>query len=95
MGRYARTPVIDFGTQYGTSYAISAIRKNIANGNIRFDEIQLQENQRLDTLAGKYYGDGRLFWILAASSNVGWSLQVPAGTRILVPNLTDCFRFTG
>ena len=89
IGRYARAPLINLGTQYGTSAAISAIRANIANGNIRFDEVQLQEGKRLDILAGEFYGDGRLFWILAASSHIGWSLQVPPGTRIVVPNLSD------
>lgn len=93
--RYSRTPVIDFGKQYGTSQAISAIRKNIKDNNIRYQTIILQGNQRLDTLAGEYYGDGKLWWVLAAASNVGWMLQVPPGTQILVPNLEDVMQYVG
>jgi len=42
---------------------------------------------RLDALAGVLYGEGRYWWVLAAASNVGWSLQVPPGTIITVPDL--------
>ena len=87
--RYQRTPILGLGFQYGTSELILGIRGNIKNGNIRYTTITLQEGQRLDTLAGKYYGDGSLFWIIAAASNIGWSLQVPPGTLIVIPNIED------
>lgn len=95
MNRYARTPVIGLGYRYGTSFAISAIRQNIQAGNIRSQEIVLQESNRLDILAGLYYGDGRLWWLIAAASNIGWGLQVPVGTVIKIPDLRDCSRFVG
>lgn len=95
MNRYARTPVIGLGYRYGTSFAISAIRQNIQAGNIRFQEVVLQESNRLDILAGLYYGDGRLWWVIAAASNIGWGLQVPVGTVIKIPDLRDCSRFVG
>lgn len=91
--RYSRTQPIKGGTMYGTSYIIPVIRTNIANGNIRYQTITLQESQRLDTLAGQYYGDGRLFWILAIASNIGWALQVPGGTQIKIPLLDDVMKF--
>jgi hypothetical protein len=46
-------------------------------------------NDRLDTIAGAVYGDGKYWWILAAASNVGWGLQVPPNTVINVLNLED------
>jgi hypothetical protein len=95
MNRYARTPVIGLGYRYGTSFAISAIRQNIQSGNIRSQEVVLQESNRLDILAGLYYGDGRLWWVIAAASNIGWGLQVPVGTVIKIPDLRDCSRFVG
>ena len=81
--------------RYGTSFAIPAIRENVANGNIRTTEIVATESHRLDIMAGEHYGDGRLFWVIAAASGVGHSLQVPPGTRILIPNLSDLIRFVG
>lgn len=93
--RYQRTPVIGLNFRYGTSYAIPTIRQAIEAGTIRTKEVVLLESERLDILAGKEYGDGTLWWVIAASSNVGWGLQVPAGTRILLPNLNDLSEIVG
>lgn len=89
MRRYSRTPVLGYGFSYGTSYIVPIIRNGIANGSIRYEEIVLDENDRLDIIAGKAYGDSSLGWIIAAASNVGWGLQVPPGTRILLPKIDD------
>lgn len=91
--RYSRTPVYGLGYRYGTSYAISVIRENIKNGNIRYDEYVLQEKERLDILAGQYYSDATLGWVIAAASNIGWALQTPPGTALKIPNLDDVSRF--
>jgi hypothetical protein len=94
--RYARTKVFGLNTRYGTSSAIPAIRKNIANGNIRIiEEFSLKESERLDIIAGQRYGDGRLWWLIAAASNIGWGLQVPPGTLIRIPNLQDLAKYVG
>lgn len=93
--RYERTPVIGLNFRYGTSFAIPVIRKAVESGTIRTKEIILLESERLDILAGKEYGDGSLWWIIAASSNIGWGLQVPAGTRILIPTLKDIAEIVG
>jgi nucleoid-associated protein YgaU len=45
--------------------------------------------ERLDTIAGVAYGDGRYWWVLAAASNIGWGLQVPPGTIIRIPDLSQ------
>lgn len=93
--RYARTPIIGLNFRYGTSFAIPVIRAGIENGSIRSKEIILVESERLDIIAGKEYGDGSLFWVIAAASNIGWALQVPPGTRILIPNLSDVINLVG
>lgn len=95
ISRYARTPIVGLNFRYATSFAIPAIRENIANGNIRFDELILDERVRLDILAGETYGDGRLGWVIAAASGIGWQMQAPPGTLIRIPNLEDLTRFIG
>jgi len=95
VSRYTRTKVLRLGKQYGTSFAITAIRQNIENGNIPTQEMILDEGERIDVLAGRIYGDGRLFWVISGASNIGWTMQVPPGTRILIPNLDDILRFVG
>lgn len=95
MRRYNRAKTFGLNFRYGTSFAIPAIRENISNGNIRITRHILQESERLDILAGQIYGDGRLWWILAAASNIGWGTQPPAGTLIQIPNLSDVSKFVG
>lgn len=87
LSRHSRTPVLGFGTQYGTGRAREAIQSAIANGLLSVKPMVTRGRERLDTLAGVLYGDGRYWWILAASSNIGWGLQVPPGTTINVVDL--------
>ena len=68
---------------------VTAIREAMANGELDYFEISLGHGQRLDHIAHQAYGDGRLWWVIAAASNIGWWLQVPAGTRVIVPSDID------
>jgi len=45
----------------------------------------LEEGERLDSIAGFTYGDGSLWWIIAAASGIGWCTQVPPGTKLRIP----------
>lgn len=93
--RYARTPILVFGQKYGTSEVIPIIRENCKNGNIRFVDKVLEESERLDIIAGEVYGDGRLFWVIAAASEIAYPGQVPSGTILRIPLLEDIARFIG
>lgn len=95
FSRYARTPILDYGNQYGTATSVSAIRAAIATGRISIRQLTLRGAERLDTLAGSIYGDARYWWILAAASNIGWGMQVPAGTIISIPELADVNSIVG
>jgi hypothetical protein len=75
---------------------VRAIRRQIGDRDdvLVFFEVPdvlrvLQEGERFDIIAGEVYGDGRLWWIIAAASGIGWFLQVPPGTRINVPVSMD------
>jgi hypothetical protein len=82
------TPLINFGSQYGTSTMHLIIRNAIAQGVLAFQEIVIANGQRLDTIAGKYYGDGRYWRIIAAASGIGF-IQVPPNTVLRIPDLKD------
>lgn len=84
IGRYSSDNVIG-GKILATNGAILRIRNALSSGNLTTTTIVLREADRLDVIAGRYYGDGRLWWVIAASSNIGWWLQVPVGTRIVIP----------
>lgn len=93
MRRYSNAPVLAGGSRYGTSDTSHNIRIGISSGNISVTEMNLTEAQRLDVLAGIYYGDSSLWWIIATASNIGWGLQVPPGTLIKIPNLESIRNF--
>ena len=85
IDRYARTPRIKGGTQLGTSMASSTIYWAVQRGVVNIETQELVASERLDHVAGRLYGDGRLWWIIAAASGIGWSTQCPPGTIINIP----------
>ena len=89
MKRYDSAPKIKGGRQRGTSATVATIRSAISSGRISYSESIMQEDQRLDILAGIEYGDSTLWWVIAAASNIGWSLQVPPNTLLRIPKLSD------
>ena len=95
FSRYSGSPVLGLGSQYGTSQMVVSIRNAIKDGSITVKQVIARGAARLDTIAGEEYGDARYWWVLAAASNVGWGLQVPAGTVISVPSFDDISRIVG
>jgi len=85
LSRYGRTGVTAGGKKQRTSNAHWIIRRAALRGSISCISWVVKEGERLDTIAGRIYGDGTLWWVIAAASAVGWGPQVPPGTRLLVP----------
>lgn len=85
--RYKNTPKIAVDFRYGTSDTVHKIRLAVSSNSISCREVVLTQSQRLDVLAGIEYNNASLWWIIAAASNIGWSLQVPEGTLIKIPQL--------
>lgn len=84
MGRYKNDRYLG-GTKRASAEAVSRIRSAQRLGLIRTRDRILTESQRLDHLAYEYLGDSTKWWILAATSGIGWGMQVPPGTVIKVP----------
>lgn len=85
FSRYASDNLVSNGKLLATNQSILRLREAVKSGNIRTSEQILRDGERLDTIAGRAYGDGRLWWIIAAASDIGWWFQVPPGTRIVIP----------
>ena len=84
MSRYIGDSIIG-GSRYGSATAITRIRNSYKQGVLVTKTMTLQSGQRLDTVAGSILGDSSLWWTIAALSGIGWGLQVPPGTRLIVP----------
>ena len=96
FSRYRRNPISPDGKGLRTPRAIAAIRTGIKIGDIPIIRTLVStQADRLDTLAGVLYGDGRYWWVLAAASNIGWGLQIPPGTLISIPDLRAVERIVG
>lgn len=96
FSRYTRTPYIANGSQLGTMSSINTIRTAIKDGKLSFvKQITTKGSQRLDTIAGEEFNDGRYWWILAACSDIGWGMQIPPGTILNIPRLEDIARLVG
>ena len=88
IDRYSNDNIITNGADVrllSTNQVVTAIRSAIRTSSLPVVERVLTSNTRLDIIAHEQYGDGRLWWVIAAASNIGWWLQAPAGTRILIP----------
>jgi len=85
LRRYLPSPVLGGGTFYGTYVPSKILRDAATRGLISVRKDYLREGERLDVIAGAEYGDSRLWWVIAGASGIGWNLQVPPGTYLLVP----------
>lgn len=85
VSRYRKDVIIGTPQRLATAGAIQRLRDAQASGQIATREIVIAEGQRLDQIAGELWGDGKLWWVIAVTSGIGWWLQVPPGTRLLVP----------
>ena len=94
MSRYSFVPTINFNGRviYRTNQISSRIFQAIESNTLQYNTHVLREGERLDTVAGSFYNDSKYWWIIAAASGIGWSLQVPAGTFLKIPiNLNEIF----
>tara|TARA_B110000858_G_C17378993_1_gene282948 strand:+ start:170 stop:475 length:306 start_codon:yes stop_codon:yes gene_type:complete len=81
------------GSEYiSFSNASYRVFKSVEAGALQFDVKILEEGERIDTIAGVYYGKAAYWWIIAAASGIGYALQVPPGTVLRIPtSLSEVF----
>lgn len=87
--RYTFVSRINDGQGIGSWGSGQTIFNAVLSGELEADTVVLTQGQRLDQLAGQYYGNGSYWWIIAAASGIGWALQCPAGTVIKIPKNLD------
>ena len=85
ISRYTNDSTALNGKVLKSATAVMRIRRAIKEGQVSLRTTTVLSGQRLDIIAAQVYGDGRLWWVIAAASNIGWSMQVPAGTRLVIP----------
>ena len=75
------------GNRYiNTTTVTTDIFRAVDSGQIPSNLYQIGSAERLDHIAFKSYGDGTLWWIIAAASGIGWPTQLAAGTYVRIPS---------
>lgn len=69
-----------------TNHIAVKIYRAANSGDLSCSKYVLQEGERLDVIAGRYYGDSQYWWIIAAASGIGWAMQIPGGTLLRIPD---------
>jgi len=87
--RYTFVSRFNDGQGIGAWPGSTSLFNAVLSGVLEADTIVLTQGQRLDHLAGQYYGNGSYWWVIAAASGIGWALQCPAGTVIKIPKNLD------
>ena len=85
LSRYSFSPKISNGKILGKTDYIRRIQSAITSGRLAYSTMVLEEGMRLDHIAASSLGNSSLWWVIAAASEIGWSLQVPPGTIIRIP----------
>ena len=83
--RYTNDRTIKAGTTRATNRAAIRLRQAFNAGNIDVTTLVIGDSLRLDHVAFRYLGDPAMWWTIAALSDIGWGMQLPAGTIIIVP----------
>lgn len=90
FSRYARTSRINLGKSVGTQRSLYPLYIAAKNGTIPTTRYVTKSRERLDIVAGRYYGSGIYWWVIACTSGIGWGMQVPPGTVLIIPlNISD------
>ena len=61
------------------------IYKSAQAGIISVKYVLSEGQKRLDHYAYEEYGDGMNWWVIAAASGIGWWMQCPPGTLLIIP----------
>jgi len=85
LSRYKTSRLINDNKAISTNVSRVAIYNAAKNNTIATEIYITNQGDRLDKLAGKYYGDGTLWWVIAAASGIGWWLQIPSGVVLTIP----------
>jgi nucleoid-associated protein YgaU len=87
--RYQNDRKIRRGQQLATPRYTTRLRQALSSGRLSTTKLVIKENERLDSVAGRVYGDGRYWWVIAVASGIGFAPQVPPGTELVIPNIAD------
>ena len=85
IDRYGNDNLVQGGKLLGTNRSILLIRQAVERGTINTVSRITKSSERLDIIANQIYSDGRLWWVIAAASGIGWWLQIPPGTLLKIP----------
>ena len=57
--------------------------------------VQTEEENRLDIISKKYYGDAQYFWVIALANDLIDPLVVVRDTVLRIPSMTSLYQWEG
>ena len=84
LTRFKNIRKIDNNRAIGTSHKRVDIYNAVQNNTLQTEFYITKEGDRLDRLAGTYYNDGTLWWVIAAANGIGWWLQLFYKFRLIL-----------
>ena len=88
ISRYYRSSIVNRNTFINRNISFR-IHDAVMKNKLSVTVLVATPEERLDIIAGKFYGETQYWWVIAAASGIGWNLQVPPGTLIKVPLSID------
>lgn len=87
--RYARLPVYQAKDKHGTTRATIPIRRRLDGDTVTRLTYTMKAPETIEYLAWQFYKSSQEWWRIADAMPLGFPLDLPPGTRVSVPDVTQ------
>lgn len=82
--------IVDDNEAYDETVNVTPIPES---DNDKYHEVLLEEENRLDIIAYKYYNDASFSWIIAMANNIIDPFFIKRGTVLRIPDFSSLFQY--
>lgn len=85
--RYTSVDKINYTVASGETVGLIRMRPTTITATGEVEAYTVKAGETFETLAAKYFGNGRKWWVLAdLNPHIFWPLSLQAGDQILLPS---------
>lgn len=90
VSRYKRKSIMEYSD--GLYYSIELPEDlHIVTDDVSSYVVKGSDENRLDLIAYKFYGDATMFWVIASYNDIVDPMDVPVGTVLLIPSKASLY----